>query len=60
MTLSEIRKSDIAEIVGSDPQSIRDEAKNCPERLGFPITRIGSRTKIPRLAFLKWLGEDVE
>lgn len=64
MTLEEIRSSpkafltpaDIAEVLGSDPQTIRIVARDHPERLGFRITRIGKMTKIPRLPFLAYLG----
>lgn len=64
MTLEEIRSStksvltpaDIAEVLGSDPQTIRTVAKERPEMLGFPVIRIGKMTKIPRLPFLAYLG----
>ena len=64
MTLEEIRSSpklfltpaDIAEVLGSDPQTIRIVARDHPARLGFPITRVGKMTKIPRLPFLAYLG----
>lgn len=63
MTLDEIRKSDklfltakdIAPILGSNAQSIRSSS---PEELGFKVIKIGTRTKIPRKAFLQWLGEE--
>ena len=65
MTLEEIKASDkavlipkdIAPILGCDPYTISIKARDCPEQLGFPVCRIGCRTKIPRKAFLKWLGE---
>ncbi len=47
---------DIAPVLQCDPYTISLMARDCPERLGFPVCRIGSRTKIPRLPFLKWLG----
>ena len=61
MTMDEIRKSekdflipaDIAEVVRCDPQAIREDAKN--GTLQFPYLRSGSRTKIPRLAFIAWM-----
>lgn len=67
MTLDEIKKSDavfllpsdISEVLDCDAQAIRDIARAEPERLGFPIIRMGTRTRIPRKAFLKFLGEDV-
>jgi len=63
MTLDEIRNStkevltpaEVAEVLGCDPQDIRLTAKRCPERLGFSVCVIGTRTKIPRRAFIKWI-----
>lgn len=63
MTLSEIKASDkpfltasdVAEVLQSDPQLIRWQAKNGPARLGFPVTVIRSRVKIPRLAFINYM-----
>jgi len=63
MTIDEIKTCDreylipreIAPILGIDQQSIRVMARQCPERLGFTVAVIGTRTKIPRRAFLRWL-----
>lgn len=63
MTLEEIRASDktvltpadIAPVLGADPQDIRVAAKLHPERLGFNVAVVGSRIKIPRLAFIRWM-----
>ena len=63
MTLDEIRNStkevltpaDIAPVLGADAQGIRLTARLHPERLGFNVSVIGTRTKIPRLGFLNWL-----
>ena len=68
MTLDEIRKStkdvltpaDIAEVLNADPQDIRVAARMAPEKLGFPVIVIKSRTKIPRLPFLRFMGEQQE
>ena len=64
MTITELQKSDkafliptdISAILGVDPHSIRIMARDCPDRLGFPVVRIGTRTKIPRIPFLAFLG----
>ncbi len=64
MTLDEIKACDkptltpaeIAEVLQTDPQDIRLTAKRCPERLGFPVCVIGTRTKIPRIPFLQFMG----
>ena len=63
MTLEEIRMLDrefltpaqIAPLLGVDPQDVRVAAKQCPERLGFNVSVIGSRVKIPRLAFIEFM-----
>jgi hypothetical protein len=48
--------ADIGPVLGSDPQTIRVTARQQPERLGFPFTFSGSRMKIPRIPFLRFLG----
>lgn len=66
MTLDEIKTSteifltpnDVATIIGSDAQTIRSTAKEDPRKLGFPVTIVGSRVKIPRKPFLAWIGEN--
>lgn len=68
MTLAEIRASDkvmllakdVAPVLGCDPHSIRIQAHEYPESLGFPVVVIGNRTLIPRKPFLAYLGEGEE
>lgn len=63
MTLSEIKASDklmltpadVAPVLGCDPQDIRVAARQRPDLLGFNFSVIGSRVKIPRLAFIRWV-----
>lgn len=60
MTLAEIRESseaflrpeDIAPLYHCKPQSIREAN---PGDLGFRVSRIGTRVKIPRQAFLDFM-----
>lgn len=68
MTLEQIRRSakavliptDIAEVLGCAPQSIRDQARYRPDLLGFPVTVVRRRTYIPRVAFLRYIdGENM-
>ena len=62
MTIEELKSSDkqmltpsdIKDIVGADAQTIRTQAKTHPELLGFPVTVLGSITRIPRIGFLHW------
>lgn len=51
-----LRPVDVAPIIGCDPQWVRDTARQNPEVLGFPTLVIGTRVKIPRIPFLKFLG----
>lgn len=44
-----------AKVLGCDPHYIRVVAHQCPEQLGFPVIVMGTRTRIPRLAFIKFL-----
>ena len=62
MTMAEIRQcekdcltpADIADVLGSDQQTIRETAKQHPERIRYPFTFVGSRMKIPRPGFIRW------
>ena len=62
MTISELKNidkemltpGDIAQILGCDPNVIRRQAKEDIKQLGFPASKIGSRVKIPRKAFINW------
>ena len=63
MTLEEMKQSDaaflvatdIAPILGCDPCTIRVAARQRPDLLGFPVTVMGSRVKIPRLPFIRYV-----
>ena len=62
MTIEELKNStkeiltpgDIAPILGCDPNLIRYQAKQDIKQLGFPASKLGSRIKIPRQAFINW------
>ena len=51
-----------APAIGCNSQWIRKMAEDEKKRnaIGFPVIRIGCRTKIPRIPFLKALGWEVE
>lgn len=67
MTIEEMKSSkkevlapaDVAGVLQCDPQSIRVRARQRPELLGFPVIVMGNRVKIPRRAFLRYIGEEV-
>ena len=62
MKIEEIRTSakdfltpaDVAPALGCDPQTLRVWARKKPEWLGFPVSLIGTRVRIPRAGFLRW------
>lgn len=63
MTLQDLKSMDraiitpavAAKVLNCDPQYIRVAARQCPEQLGFPVIIMGTRTRIPRIAFIRFL-----
>lgn len=56
---------DVAEVLGCDPYTINVQVKqdiaDGVNSFGFPISKIGTRVRIPRRAFLRFvLGEEKE
>ena len=51
--------AEIAGVLGTTPQTIRVAARVDPQRLGLPVVVIGSRVKIPKAAFLRYMGAEV-
>lgn len=51
--------SDIAGVLKINPYTINIMARDCPEQLGFPVLKIGSRVKIPKIPFLKVMGVEI-
>lgn len=72
MTLEEIKRSDrdylipedIAKILGTTSYNItlqvREDKENGINSFPFPTIRIGSRTKIPRIPFLRAMGAIID
>lgn len=55
-TVDILTPADIAEVLQSDPQDIRNTARNAPDDLRFNFSFVGNRMKIPREAFIKYMG----
>lgn len=63
MTLEDVKamKDDVitpavaSQVLRCDPHWIRIAAREKPHLLGFPVTVIGNRVKIPRLPFIKFM-----
>jgi hypothetical protein len=61
MTVDVLTPAQVAPILRLDADTIRRQARDCPERLGFNVIVAGSRVKIPRVAFLRFMrGECTE
>lgn len=64
MTLDDLKRLDrefltpaqVAEVMGCDAQDVRVAARQRPDLLGFPVCVVGSRVKIPRRPFLRFMG----
>ena len=65
MTFEEIKSSnkamltpaDVADVLGCNPHSIRIQAQADPDKLGFNVSVIGTRTYIPRLPFIEFISQ---
>ncbi len=63
MTLDEIAAlpvevltpAQIAPVLHLDQDTIRGQARTCPELLGFPVVVAGNRVKIPKRPFLMFM-----
>ena len=45
----------IAPVIGANPDTIRGQARERPELLGFPVIICGNRIKIPKKPFLQFM-----
>jgi hypothetical protein len=67
LTLSDLKSQDTAtitadtasKVLNCNPHYIRVAARQCPEKLGFPVIVYGSRVKIPRIPFIKFMEGDL-
>lgn len=50
---------DVAGVLGVMPYTINIMVRDCPEQLGFPAFKIGTRVKIPKVPFLRKMGVDI-
>lgn len=51
---------EVAPLLDSSPQTIRNTAKKNPQLIGFPFTFNGNAMKIPKKPFLQFLGIEVK
>lgn len=55
MTTEVLTPQQVAGILHLDQDTIRGQAREAPWLLGFPVICAGSRVKIPRLPFLRFM-----
>ena len=68
MTLEEIKSMSsetitpavASRVLNCDPQWIRIVARQQPQWLGFPVVVLGSRVKIPRVGFIRFMEGDTK
>lgn len=50
----------VAPVLGANPATIHGQATDRPELLGFPVIVAGSRVKIPKRPFLRFMREGIK
>lgn len=45
----------VGKVLKADPQTLRLQARQRPDLLGFPVIVAGTRVKIPKDAFLRYM-----
>lgn len=55
MTADVLTPAQVASVLHLDQDTIRGQARVCPELLGFPVVVAGNRVKIPRIPFLRFM-----
>lgn len=55
MTDEVLTPSQVSGVIHLDQDTIRGQARACPELLGFPVIVAGNRVKIPRIPFLRFM-----
>ena len=66
MTLEELEALDaevltlaqVAPVTGFNQDTLRGQARECPELLGFPVIVAGSGVRVPKQAFLRFMRGD--
>ena len=54
-----LKVEEVAAILDMNPQTIRTQIKQNPAKCGYPVAIHGGTIKIPRKAFLRFMGEEV-
>lgn len=55
-TKNMLTPNDVCEVLGCSAYSINVQCRDDPDKLGFPVCMVGTRVRIPRIGFLRWLN----
>lgn len=47
---------DVSNVLGASPNTIRRQAHDDPDLLGFPVSVRGCMVRIPRIPFIRFMG----
>lgn len=50
----------VAPVLCLDQDTIRGQARSCPELLGFPVVVAGNRVKIPKRPFIRFMRDGIK
>ena len=54
-----LKVSEVCSVIHTKPETFRGQAHQAPQKIGFPVIVIGSRIKIPKIPFIKFMrGEN--
>lgn len=51
-----LKPIEVSAVLGCNAESIRNQANVDPKMLGFPICKMNSEIRIPKIPFLRFLG----
>ena len=49
----------VAPLTGFNQDTLRGQARECPEMLGFPVIVAGSGVRVPKRAFIRFMREGI-
>jgi len=50
-----LKVDEVCQILHARPETFRGQAHMDPARIGFPVIVVGSRVKIPKVPFIKFM-----
>ena len=60
LPVDSLTPAQVAPVLCLDQDTIRGQARSCPELLGFPVVVAGRQVRIPKPAFIKFMREGIK